>query len=532
MDVNQSGGSRTVGPYRFHVLAMAGICLVLVTHASYYNCIVDDAFIAFRYVDNLREGHGLVYNPGERVEGYTCFLWIMLLAGLFSLGADPVLAANVANTAFGVIGLVCVWRFGRLLFGRRWWALVPPLVLALDRTYAGWCTGGLGTKLFTTLVFVAASRAYIEHDIRRVAFPMAGLLFGLATLARPEGGLFFGVTLLWYLAGGFRGGRLGRLAMFVGGYLLVVVPHVVWRYSYYGDLLPNTFYAKVGGLYWENGIPYLWLYLRHQHLVPVLLALVVVALLVNPWKSRRRRFVPFALSLCAGQVAYLIYIGGDVYEFRFLDVILPWLALVSTAGAYSLARRVRPARHLAPAAVVLIVLNQSLPTIASLAGRDGLWSAQLLGRAAEVENMEMQHVDDYDREVAEWLKRFARPGDSLAIDAAGLLPYLTKLPTLDLHGLNDRMVARQPISIRGWPGHEKHASLEYIRSKRPTFVVILSNSWERRRACSSDPWTICVKMDGEFFEFYTAWNLEALKLELRHRGAVVMPRFSQSPMNQ
>ncbi|MCY3959730.1 MAG: hypothetical protein OXG65_15775, partial [Chloroflexi bacterium] len=41
--------------------------------------ISDDAFISFRYVRNLLEGHGLVFNPGEYVEGYTNFLWVLEL---------------------------------------------------------------------------------------------------------------------------------------------------------------------------------------------------------------------------------------------------------------------------------------------------------------------------------------------------------------------------------------------------------------------------------------------------------------------
>ena len=52
--------------------------------------LTDDAFISFRYVRNLLEGHGLVFNPGEYVEGYTNFLWVVVLAIPHWLGVDPI----------------------------------------------------------------------------------------------------------------------------------------------------------------------------------------------------------------------------------------------------------------------------------------------------------------------------------------------------------------------------------------------------------------------------------------------------------
>ena len=56
--------------------------------------LTDDAFISFRYARNLLEGHGLVFNPGERVEGYTNFLWVLELAALWGLfGLRPEYAA-------------------------------------------------------------------------------------------------------------------------------------------------------------------------------------------------------------------------------------------------------------------------------------------------------------------------------------------------------------------------------------------------------------------------------------------------------
>ena len=64
-------------------------CHYIVLHILRYNFVSDDAFISLRYAANLLAGHGLVFNPGERVEGFTSPLWTLLLAGFGACGFDP-----------------------------------------------------------------------------------------------------------------------------------------------------------------------------------------------------------------------------------------------------------------------------------------------------------------------------------------------------------------------------------------------------------------------------------------------------------
>src|SRR5437870_9145345 len=95
--------------------------------------VIDDAFISFRYAENLVRGYGLVYNPGERVEGYTNFLWVLLIAGFHALGADSLSAAKVLGALANASTLILVgneaWRrWGKSNF--RLVACLPPLLLA------------------------------------------------------------------------------------------------------------------------------------------------------------------------------------------------------------------------------------------------------------------------------------------------------------------------------------------------------------------------------------------------------------------
>ena len=104
---------------------------------------LDDAFISFRYARNFAEGHGIVFNPGERVEGYTNFLWVVILAVPFLLHVDPVPFAHTADVLLCVTATVLVYLIGRRAFfgGARPLAALPaalflasPAVATLSAT--------------------------------------------------------------------------------------------------------------------------------------------------------------------------------------------------------------------------------------------------------------------------------------------------------------------------------------------------------------------------------------------------------------
>src|SRR3989441_194942 len=180
---------------------------LLLAHAAVYWFLTDDAFISFRYARNLRHGDGLVFNPGlDRVEGYTNFLWVVLLAGGGALGVPPETAANLLSLAatLGLWGLVI--RF-TLRFPppaeRRWLILVPPLFLAATRSVAGWSRGGLETRLFELLALGGLLRLVVEVQAQgehgRLERAVAPILLALATPTRPRG---LGIAAAGFGAGG------------------------------------------------------------------------------------------------------------------------------------------------------------------------------------------------------------------------------------------------------------------------------------------------------------------------------------------
>lgn len=86
------------------LLTVAALALAVaagIAWALSLDYLSDDTFISFRYARNLARGDGLVFNPSERVEGYTNFLEVVVLAGLYRLGADLVRAGRSLSLASG-----------------------------------------------------------------------------------------------------------------------------------------------------------------------------------------------------------------------------------------------------------------------------------------------------------------------------------------------------------------------------------------------------------------------------------------------
>ena len=345
--------------------------LAFLTHASWFLC--DDAFISFRYVRNLVEGHGLVFNRGERVEGYSNFLWVIELAALWAaFGLRPEHAAPWLSVVYtGATLAVLLWWILRIpdLAHRRLVAWMALGLVCSSATFAVWTSGGgggLGTRQLTFFV-VAAFVLLTLHPDRPKVLLCVSLLLALASLTRPEGPLFVASCALWLLASQARV-RTGRwlppwrsLSWLLGPCLAIVAAHYLWRYSYYGEWLPNTYYAKHVRPWYSMGLRYLVLAALETGL-PILLALGAVAF-VSRW--RRRRCIAYILPFLALvlHMGYLARIGGDHFEFRPLDFYWPLLALPASEGLVLIAlrlarllRRPRPRAVRRTSVVLFLVL--------------------------------------------------------------------------------------------------------------------------------------------------------------------------------
>jgi hypothetical protein len=493
------------------------LAILLAWHAWTYRFLTDDAFISFRYAHNLVAGQGLVFNPGERVEGYTNFLWVLALGVALRFGWEPVSAAvwfSAGATALLWVG-AALWGWRQLGVRRAYLALLAPLALATHRSFAVWSTSGLETRLFELLILggLAATWAELQRP-RRV--PWSSLWFVLAVWTRPDAtvvavGAMLGREWVLWRRGAFR----RRDAVLRGlAFLVPLGLHEAWRLAYYGQPLPNTYYAKLDGeLRFAQGGQYAAFFAVEYAL---LLWLPFLAEGVRGW---RRNAPGLATIILGGLVPYLAYViaaGGDHFEFRPLDVMAVPLALLLQAGvahrtALTPARRGRAL--LFAAAAFVVAASTLLPALSHRdfpagyrAGFPGMTprddGSRDLVRAAAMPSILRVVVlppwlDSYNhlaRSLTERyvglrqeehlafvrgtisagraLRRHVENGDvpsdaRIALDCVGAMPYYSGLWCLDRLGLCDVNVAHGPwMSGQRLMAHGKMATAEYVASQR------------------------------------------------------------------
>jgi arabinofuranosyltransferase len=450
---------------RLHTLQIALLLVALVVAGAhvvlYWDWLADDAYISWRYARNLVEGYGPVYNPGERVEGFSNPTWVALGALSLRLGADPADVARGVGLASVVLSaLLAFLLVRRLRPGSRWAPLLPAAALAFLPAFTAHATNGLETSWFAlqvlALAWLGADRAPIGSG-RAVATALLAL--GVIW-TRPEGLMYAAVAAGFQLQTARRPGAAGRRGVLISWLVVAAVSALllVARLVYYGSLLPNTYQAKMtgtaGGLI--DGLQYLGDFFREGSglLLPAL-ALVPVVL------GLRTRGERVLLLFVAAGLAFAVVAGGDWMEHhRFLAPILPPLAVLAGLGAAdlwaqlrdrSLRRRLALALGLLFAIAALgsvnverILYHQAAPALAAGQGRVQVYAAA--GR---------------------WLAEASPPDALVAASDIGALGYYSRRPILDMFGLVDTHLARRPGKQHG------KIDVAYVLDRQPDVVVLI-----------------------------------------------------------
>ena len=396
----------------------------------------DDAYISYRYALNLIAGHGLVFNPGERVEGYTNLLYVLLMAPLALVaGPERLYPLSVAlNFAFAALTVVQVGRYvSRRLDGFR--GGLAALLLALCPSLWAAVASGLETPLVLCLqvaIWIAAEEVAGEGGKVRL---LAGLCV-LLILTRADGFLLPGLAAAFLFLKGRRREALAVAAAAAAAVGLLVL----WRLSYYGWPLPNTYYAKV------SGVPETRIRVALEQFSQVVTTTglwIHLAALLFLVRCKSRPSFPALFFL--PWIGYWIYVGGDVFYERFLLILFPM-------GLFAL---LRLGRDWQP---------RTLALVAVAVGAVQLFQIPADPRFAWL-------PDRYDRWVL--LGRYLgehHPGATLAADSVGKVPYFSGLRTIDMLGLTDAHVAHLPPGGRAVPGHGK-SDPGYVLSRRPDLIA-------------------------------------------------------------
>jgi hypothetical protein len=451
------------------IAALAVLVVGYVVHARRLDArFQDDAYISFRYAKNLAEGRGLVWNPGERVEGYTNFLWTVLLAVPFAItkSADPVAVARALAVGAGCAAIGATFLAVRHLEPKaRLLPLVPPLLLAGNWAFVVNSVTGLETTFFAALVTIGVT--LLAREVEDLRPRGASFVLAAAALTRPEAiGLFLVLAAIVAVGHRGRGPEARRhLAWLVAPFAAIVGAHAIFRLAYYGALVPNTFVAKVGASLppgMDTRATYGWGFVsKAMDLLGVMSTLAAVFVVGRALRHAPSRLVA-AGALFAGVT--LAVSGADfMIGYRYLAPYLPLIYVCAALGAGVVVARLR---RRDPGSSGLEV-EAALVVVAGFACAK--WWDYTRDRVRPFEELRRRVITDSSQALGEWLGAHL-PADALVVTLdIGELGYRSGLPVLDLSGLTDAAIARRPGNLL-----DRSLDLDYVFGRRPGAFVLVS----------------------------------------------------------
>jgi hypothetical protein len=518
---------------------LAGAFVVRTSHVSIdgvrYFTIFDDGMISMRYAKNLVDHHGLVWNIGERVEGFTNPLWTLSMVGaIWAFGTHYAPLAVQMLGAMTCLGLLGVFYWTGVRNQSDTLGLVAGmLVLVLSYPISYWGLGGMEASA-VCLVFTAAAGAQYTYEAGNRGNPLIllSMLVAIAYCLRPDGWLaiapFFAASCIDSVREKNYARPLKGIAIIIAAILLVLVP----RKIYYGAWVPNTYVLKVEGysflLRVRNGIAFVGLFISQNRLLLFLTALATLS-------RRRIAFLNFAAVLIT--LAYQVYVGGDpwIWWRQLLPVysIVAFSVLVNLDYVRRLFPAIRDSESGSRAAFWTTVAIICLPIVAFeyqiiegdsylqgitmfyllilvllLVGHEFIerkWGGSrfapaLLHSAAQVlliivalgsviigntrflpelRGKPMSYGPQANLiDKAVLANRLFGPGKTHHMVWAGTYPYYVEGKMIDSLGKSDKAVATYPVDesvswdgMRGVPGHAKYDYRDTILKREPDIII-------------------------------------------------------------
>lgn len=469
--------------------------------------ISEDSFITLRYVSNTLDGFGPVFNVGERVQGFTHPLWFLLLVLGSLLGADPILLAIGYGLVFTFLSMAVLGRaLGRLVSDRLVLGALLGLVCLLWGASDPWVsfqTSGLENSLSNLFIVAILTEVWLNSMSRPGRLL---LLTSLLCLNRPDFIIFTAPVVIVLFA---RRWSIRRLV----GLSWTALPALAWlafAWAFYGSVVPNTAYAKLG-VYpsWVAAVGQGLLYLRDWLVfdtVPVIGCAILLGLAVIASRSKERVACVIGVLLYCG---WVVWIGGDFMRGRMMT---PVLTAAVVLGALTIGeraarsrRRARPFEAGVAVGLLLILYTaqQALRETGARISEHGIGNERLFYPGYHISHLlEQGHlVNPYiDLQLAEDLRNFAEACGHTTVHLrnTGTIAYLAgpNVSVIDTLGLTDAYIARLPrqylIDSNPRPGHpDKHIPVSYLLSRHD---LALLPGWAR--AISRGDCSLAARLEG------------------------------------
>ncbi len=401
------------------------------------------------------------------VEGYSNLAWILLIAIPGYFGADLIVATRVISSLLmlSVLALnFCYWRpfmttlteenrAGKNSTDKNWrYFLIAQYAFAFSATTGVWMVGGLEQPLLAALLaaaLVSMTRA-LKHDDYWF-WLLASLCLGIMCLTRPDIPLLCAAIALGiFISRGFTLKRFLQCTLLAVLPILFVLAQTLFRLHYYGEWVPNTAYIKAQPnlMTWLTG----FVYISTGLLFMLPLSFYAFKAIGVARNSPHRDLAMIALSAISLTLIYLFIIGGDIFPaYRHFTVIVVLMVFILPAIAlYFERRQTLSTKRLTTLAIIYIVVQWGNPATGFSRGDGWVHEGKPIGEMFKT--------------------GWGNKQPTIAVDAAGSLPYYTKYPAIDMLGLNDHHIARQkPDLTTNYIGHQ-FGDGNYVYARQPDMV--------------------------------------------------------------
>jgi hypothetical protein len=469
---------------------LIGAILLIFFAFKVFAFVHDDAFITYRYSYNLRHGLGPVFNPGEHTEGYSCPLYMVMTTLLMLLPGDVLVRAKLLGVGFALAALWAAWKLAREVELPEWACAAVPLFIGVNSTVAFSAIDGMETSFQMFLVTMAAL-VFVREQKQGRGFKSALWLLAVA-LNRAEGLLFFLAALVPFVLYVRKAGFGLRERKWLAVFLLPMVLFMVWRLAYYGDLMPNTYYAKNVGfdVVLEKGPPYLFrtifVNLNERMLVAGVSILLWLVALAGLSGSRLRRggalIVPFFVL---AQTIFALRTSGDWMQgWRYMMAVVPLWTLLVVAGIAEPVEAIQRTGKRAAGLALAAVCTAFFAGLCLWAApefqdhKEGAYSWAEQNWAMDSRDLLRKFRMENTWRSADFLNKTIPPGAIIAFSEMGATPYFTPgLRWLDTYGLTDREIAHNTSLGKfrtGVTGDYKDAATDigkHILERRPDFIM-------------------------------------------------------------
>lgn len=434
--------------------------IFLILCLNVFDWVIDDLYIYFRYVNNFTNGEGIVFNKGVHVEGFSSFSWFILLSLFNVIGLPLEMSAKISGLIFVLLSLICLFRICNET-GMSALFLPAVCLMLFNLPFILWAVSGFELMMFISILLLCFLMVIRLNSDSKYNFLLTFLIF-LLSVTRPEG-VIFSIALIFftYIFSGSKALSLKHTA----GYMILFSSFLVFRIIYFGEFLPNTYFAKIGhdiiGYYefrtYKNGIFYILYFLKSNPQF----VLFILLLPVTFKKIRTSKVFLMTITIIALQFFFIIFSGGDwMVQYRFAVVSIPFLSIgiilmvneISWSGVIS--------NSLVKILIILIFASSAFSIIDS--DRSIIYKEIVLWNNLKTES--------------ENIKNDIPPGSIVANGSSGIIPYyLDDVTFIDIVGLTDKHIAKEGYRHDTW---FERSLPEYVYSLDPGWLIM----WKKKNA--------------------------------------------------